>query len=299
MHPIEVAVVGAGPAGCAAAVQCRRLGLEVALLDRTGGAGGLVANAFRVENYPSLPPSDGRAVARMLGAHLERWAIPVERGEVSSMVQRDGHFTLEGSFGCLTARQVILAVGTRPVRLGLDGGSACEGAGLFYEVNRLLAVHPRPSRAVVIGGGEAALDYALSLARAGARVTVLVRGGQVRACRRLQELVAAEPAILIRTGTTVVAMERRAAGFQLVATGEDGRVEYRCDATVAALGRRSAAEELLEAAGVGPTREVGTGLPGLFVAGDARLGSLGQVGIAVGDGLLSAMLAAGGSRLER
>jgi thioredoxin reductase len=83
---VDVAVVGAGPAGCAAAVQCRRFGLRVVLFDAHGEAGGLIANAFRVENHPGISPCAGTSVARSLQDHLARWEIPVERGTVSSLI---------------------------------------------------------------------------------------------------------------------------------------------------------------------------------------------------------------------
>ncbi len=296
---VDVAVVGAGPAGCAAAVQCRRFGLRVALFDARGQAGGLIANAFRVENHPGIAPCAGRVVARSLQDFLARWAIPVKRGAVLSLVPGEEGLLLIGSFGELTARSVILAVGTSPVRLELDGAADLEGERLYYEVNDLLDHHPRPARTVVIGGGEAALDYALSLARAGSRVSVLVRGKEPRACRRLHVLVAEESAIQVHTCTRVAALERLSGGLRIMTDTPAGLREYRCEAALAALGRRSVATELLAPPGVKPAAGIGTDRPGLFVAGDARLGSLGQLGIAFGDGLQAARSAASRGLLER
>ena len=86
---LDVVIVGAGPAGCAAAVQCRRLGQHPLLLDRTGRPGGLVAHAHSVENYPGLPPTAGPRMVQLLAEHLERFDLRVEQREVLGLESRD------------------------------------------------------------------------------------------------------------------------------------------------------------------------------------------------------------------
>ena len=79
MRIADLLVVGAGPAGVAAAAQAARLGLEVRIIDRAGRAGGLVANGFLVENYPGLEaPVPGAELARRLGEHLARYGLAVD-----------------------------------------------------------------------------------------------------------------------------------------------------------------------------------------------------------------------------
>ncbi|MCK4305944.1 MAG: FAD-dependent oxidoreductase, partial [Candidatus Eisenbacteria sp.] len=81
MRTERIAIIGAGPAGCAAAVQCKRLGISPLLVDRTGNAGGSIANAHLIENYPGLDPLPGPEFAQRLAAHLARHGIPILRGE--------------------------------------------------------------------------------------------------------------------------------------------------------------------------------------------------------------------------
>lgn len=308
----DVAVVGAGPAGCAAAVQCARLGLAPRLLDASGRAGGLAANAFRIENYPGLPPLDGPAFAGRLAAHLERFGLTVTPGRLSRL-ERDGDgFALAGDFGGFRARGAILATGTRARRLDAPGAAALAGRTLFHEPRELLAAMPAPRAVVVIGGGEAALDYALTLAGAGARVTLCLRGSAPRGCRRLQELVARESRIAVRPDTAVRALAaapvapavgRAAAAAHGGATGAphrvtdaangvavtlDGGETLAADAVLVAIGRRATAADLLTPLGLSARDTVATAHPHLFVAGDARLGSLGQAAMAAGDGLAAA-----------
>jgi thioredoxin reductase (NADPH) len=265
----RIVIIGAGPAGCAAAVQCKRLGVEPRLLDRTGRAGGLIANAHRVENYPGLEPSDGPTFVARLQAHIARFGIEVVSGTVTGLEASPRRFVVRDSSGTLTPASVILAVGTTPLPLEIPGARDLRDDLLFYEVRDVLTAHRTPRHVLVIGGGEAALDYALTLARAGARVTILVRGDGVQVCRPLVEGVSREPAIRVLSRRETVSLKP----------------------AVAAIGRRSAASSLLRDVACDARGHAVTLRGGLYLAGDARSGTLGQVGMAVGDGLAAAAAA--------
>ncbi len=292
MRSEDIVIVGGGPAGCSAAVQCKRLGARPLLLERTGQAGGLLANAFLVENYIGLEPLPGWQMAEKLSAHLNWFDVPLTRGTVTQVSQTSDGFALHGDFGDIRARCVILAVGTHPLPLGIPGVAELMGVRAFYEVRALLDAIPAPREVFVIGGGEAALDYALTLAQAGAKVKIFVRGSRPRVCGRLAELVAGQPAIEIaRHSAPVRAHPESGAGFVLEIAQPGGQRCERGDALLIAIGRRSAVSDLAGELGIRPAESVATHVPGLFVAGDARLGTLGQAGIAVGDGLTAAFLA--------
>ena len=287
----RIVIVGAGPAGCAAAVQCKRLGVEPRLLDRTGRAGGLIANAHHVENYPGLEPSDGPTFVARLQAHIARFGIEVVSGTVTGLEASPRRFVVRGSSGALTSASVILAVGTAPLPLEIRGARDLRDDLLFYEVRDVLTAHRTPRHVLVIGGGEAALDYALTLARAGARVTILVRGDGVQACRPLVEHVSREPAIRILSRREPVSLKRAACGVAAVVRGESDVEEIRADCVLAAIGRRSTASSLLRDVAYDARGHAVTLRSGLYLAGDARSGTLGQVGMAVGDGLAAAAAA--------
>jgi thioredoxin reductase len=284
MRSAHIVIVGAGPGGSAAAVQCARLGVAPLLIDRTGEPGGLIANAWSMENYPGLEPLDGKAYVRLLRAHLERFGLVVEKLELREVRKSNVGIVLETDTGPIKANVAILAVGTLPVLLDIPGAEL-----MHYEVRHLL--ERKPERALVIGGGEMAFDYALSLARAGACVEVLVRGPAPRARGRLAALVAREKRISLRFGTKALAIADRGDGVSAAVATAEGREEIGCDGIVAAIGRRSALAALAGGLDLSPAGMISTPVPGLFVIGDARLGSLGQAGIAVGDGLEAAMLA--------
>ncbi len=308
MRPEDVIIVGAGPAGCAAAAQCRRLGLAPLLLERTGRAGGLVANAFCVENYPGLPPTPGPRMGELLAEHLRRFAVAVVRRTVVSVAPDADALCLATDDGDLRARCVILAPGTRPLPLALPGADSLAGRGLFYEVRDLLASVPRPRRVVIVGSGEAALDYALTLAGAGARVTLVVRGREPRARGRLLSMVQSAPEIDWLFGAQPVALTERNEHRILTCTVAGSEHTLPGDAVLAAVGRQSALGnlpgdllgDLLGSLPGDPLGDWGrqfgarvrTSVPGLFLAGDARWGALGQCAMAAGDGLAAAMMAA-------
>jgi len=287
--PVDVAIIGAGPAGCAAAVQCRRLGLSVALVDSSGMVGGLVRNAWRIENEPATGgPIVGTEYVSRLDATIKGFGIEVIKGKVTSV---GGRFELSGEITPLSSSAVILATGTSPQAAGIEGEEELAGRLLHYEVAS--AVTRSPRSALVIGGGEAAFDNALSLAQCGAIVTVAMRDGNHRANRRLSEAVEAHASISVAGNTHVekmLASEGRCRATCIAATK---RYEMTVDVVVVAVGRVPAlptiSAALRDPAGGKEKLTIG---PGLYIAGDVRLGSLGQSGIAVGDGLEAAQLAA-------
>jgi thioredoxin reductase (NADPH) len=265
-------------------VQCARLGVTPLLLDRTGEAGGLVANAWSIENYPGLEPIDGAAYVRRLRAHLNRFGLDVVECDLRAVRRAGDRIVLDTDADSIETRTAILALGTTPRRLELPGSDE-----LFYELRLLL--ERKPGQAVVVGGGEMAFDHALSLTAGGAAVDLLIRGPGPRTRGRLADLVAREPRISVRCATELLAVTRHGDAFHATVGSAKGKDRLRCDGLLAAVGRRSALLRLGGGLDLSSSGMISTPVPGLFVVGDARLGSLGQVGIAVGDGLQAAMLA--------
>jgi thioredoxin reductase (NADPH) len=291
-----VLIVGAGPAGCAAAVQCARLGLKPELVDSTGQAGGLLANAWRIENYPGLEePVDGLTFVQRLKRQLDSFSIAIRKGRCIQLQQEGTLWATRLHDGTtLTARALLIATGTKPVPAGLPNEGELTGRFLYYEVAPLLASPPQ--KAVVIGGGEAAFDYALSLASRGCQTTICVRSQRHKAGLRLETLVATNPNITVALQTSVTAATSDSDGLEIEVQRHDNSGVLPCDVVVVACGRATQLPDFLpDARGLSPTAcNPGPGLtisPGLYIAGDARLGALGQAGIAVGDGLHAATLA--------
>ncbi len=296
----EIAIIGAGPAGAAAAVQLRRMGRDPLVFEK-GRPGGLLRSANLVENYPGFPAGiEGRELAELIGKHMERFRVRLLREEVISMDYRGGRFVLKSYSGIRRAGAVILAAGTVPAKdHGIEVcGEAAELA--FYNPDSIR----EGSDTVIIGAGDAAFDYALNLAPRG-RVLILGRSKTPRALRVLVERAEENESIHYFSNVEVSGIEEEEgelilrlkdpsgvkfpepfdagipgavrAGNALFATG-------RCPATGFMSGRLIELSKNLEKEGK------------LFFAGDVRGGSCRQAAVAAGDGLRAAMITGKGGR---
>jgi thioredoxin reductase (NADPH) len=264
------------------------------LLDSEGRVGGLLINARRVDNLPFLErPCSGLELVQRLSLHLGNFGLSVQRNTLRALRPLgEDHFLDLGESQAI-CNALILATGTRPKPPGFAFSARLLGSQVFSELRPLLVALPAPRRVAVLGSGEAACDYALSLADAGVKVTLLVRGKQVKARGALAAEALGCSLVTPLFGVEVTGLTEGAqlAVSLLNAAGEASQVQV--DALLVAIGRSSRAQELL-GGGVsfaqdGPLSPA----PGVFVVGDARLGALGQVGIAIGDGLAAASAAVG------
>lgn len=298
---LDLLVIGGGPAGTAGAVHARRAGLETLLVERER-VGGLIWNANLVENHPGLPrPMPGPEVAALLEGHLDRNGVPQRRAEVTALrrVGRLIHADVAGEES-IAARAVLLASGSRPRPLPLEGAEQVEREGLLhYEVSRLPRLG-RGARVLIIGGGDAAFDYALNCARQGWPATILVRGEAPAALPLLVERAAATPAVELYTGMRPLRLGADRNGrVSAACLGADGERTFTADALLAAVGRDPDASL---ARGLDPLLpgcydEGPAAGPALYLAGDAAHGRFRQMSIAAGEGVLAAMHAA--ARLAR
>ena len=298
---LDLLVIGGGPAGVTGAVQAHRSGLKTLLLEKEW-IGGLIRTANLVENYPGMPrPMDGHTVAGLLESHLERSGVPYRIAAVIALRQEGGLFHAETCSEGISARSVLLATGSRPKPLALEDTAEAERIGLmYYEVHRLPQL-TAADRILIVGGGDAAFDYALNVARQGARATILVRGPEPQCLPLLHERVADSPAVDLITKTQVL---------KVACDGPD-HVRLTCRQDEAADDLTFTGEYLLAAVGREPDSRLaetldplrpgcydsgsgkdGRSRPLLYLAGDAAHGRFRQMSIAAGDGMLAAMEAA-------
>jgi len=284
----DVAVIGAGPGGCSAAVQCTRLGLDTVIADSAGIAGGLVLEARSIENYPGTEtPIGGEVFALRLREMLNRFGLSVRNLHVERVSMDDGMFRSEGTEGILTSRCLIVATGTVPADFALPS----RGNPRMYRSIIPLRMDP-PARAVVIGGGEAAADYSLSLSDLGTDVILLVRGDRLRAAGMLRSQLLERGSIRIMYNTVPEFAESGQGSAVLRTCSPLGQAELETDAILAAVGREPSLPGIMPDGFHWIEGTAVTSIPGLFLVGDAALGRLGQTGIAVGHGLMAAGMAA-------
>ncbi|MGW7029885.1 FAD-dependent oxidoreductase [Streptomyces xanthophaeus] len=317
----DVMVVGAGPAGLAAAVYGASDGLTTVTVDAVA-TGGQAATSSRIENYLGFPSgiSGGELIERaVLQAHKfgARLMVPAE---VSALTPQDDEYVVTFTDGSRArAGAVVLASGVRYRRLEVPGIDRLEGISVYYAATVHEAGLCRADPVAVVGGGNSAGQAALFLAQHASRVHLLVRGSDLNAdmSRYLVDQVEQHPKIevLLHTEVRGVAGEEKLESL----TVEDNTSHERRDLQAAALfvfiGARPRTEWLkgvlaldergfvLTGADAGAVADTNrwaslgrdpmlleTTLPGVFAAGDVRSGSVKRVASATGEGAMAIRL---------
>ena len=314
----DVAVVGAGPAGLAAAVYGASEGLSVLVLDQRAFGGQAGASA-RIENYLGFPTGisgmalAGRAFNQALkfGAEI---AIPLEvaRLDCGTPDQKGGEpMRLELTNGsAVRARTVVVATGARYRRPPIPNLSTFEGRGISYWASPVEAKLCEGEEVALVGGGNSAGQAVVFLAPKVRRLHLVVRGSGLEASmsRYLIDRIAALPNVELHTETEVVALEGdevtglTAAVFRERATGANHTCPLRhiflfigADPNTSWLNRCVTLDNkgfvVTGANSTGgasnnhpPVLPLETSRPGVFAIGDVRAGSTKRVASAVGEG---------------
>ena len=178
----DLVIVGAGPAGLAAAVYGASEGLDTVLLDEIG-AGGQAGSSSRIENYLGFPAGlSGTELATRATLQARKFGARFVTPRRAAALRRDGDgyavALVEG--GAVRARAVVLATGAHYRRLPIPNLRQFEGAGVYYAATEMEARGCRGETAVVVGGGNSAGQAAMFLAERAARVLLVLRGGDLR-----------------------------------------------------------------------------------------------------------------------
>ena len=320
----DLVIVGAGPAGLAAAVYAASDGLSVLVVERDL-PGGQASHTSLIENFFGFPDGIGGAeLARLAGRQAEGFGAELQlmRGVVGHAFDAEGRLTVKLDGGDEAASEVaLLAAGMEWRRLDVPGVEELLGMGVYYGAGRSEAARCGGDDVLVVGAGNSAGQAVLNLAVAGARVKLIVRGdGIARSMSAyLVDRIERHPQIEVRTRTQVRAAHEDE-GHLAAVTIEDeaGRPEtLTARALFLCIGgtprTRWAREDgpALDSKGfvyTGPDLLTGgrppedwplerqplpleTNIPGLFAAGDIRHGSIKRVAGAVGEGAMAVALA--------
>lgn len=261
----DCVILGAGPAGMAAAVQLQRSGFQILVLEKNE-PGGLLRNAHQVENYLGHLKIPGKHLVNLMKSHLKKWRITWRKEEVLK-VRRSRQFEVHTQKQVYLAKTVLVATGTKPKKWNLE-----RDVKVFYDWASLqpqLKKHKR-ARIGVIGGGDLAFDFALHLKEQGHEPLVFIRNRI--SClpllrKRAQKLQTFE-------NTEIKSVKKQGETMVLASTKENFTVDF----VLVAIGREPLLPPLPPQATLG-----------LYFAGDVHGGKYRQASIAAGDGLKAAM----------
>jgi len=182
----DIAILGAGPAGISAAIYAVRGRLKALWLDNQFVEGGQVLNTYEVDNYPGLPGISGMDLGEAMGNHAEKLGIAPVRGKVLAVENAGSEKIIRTKKHEYRAKTVVLACGASHRTLDIPGEAELSGMGVSYCATCDGAFF-KNKRAVVIGGGNIAVEDAIFLARICEKVYVVHRRDEFRADRILQD----------------------------------------------------------------------------------------------------------------
>jgi thioredoxin reductase (NADPH) len=289
---IDIAVIGAGPAGISASIYLKRAGFEPLVFERAD-IGGLLLNANLVENYPGFSGGiPGKALADLFRRQLEENGVKIEKVEVSRVDIENDSFRLSTLNDDYLARSVIVATGTSPKKVAIEGAEDFMDKKIFYEIKDV-PFDKKGKSFTIIGGGDAAFDYALNLSRDDCHVSIVMRNERPKCLSLLEKRARGIPRIEVINGAVLERVEEEKGSLSLEYEHGDDVMKVQSDYILVACGREPDMKfmdgELLERLRINDAGD--TNVPGLFLAGDVRRGDFRQVGIAVGDGISAAMSA--------
>jgi thioredoxin reductase (NADPH) len=317
----DLVIVGAGPAGLAAAVYGASEGLDVLVLE-SNAPGGQAGSSSKIENYLGFPTGvSGQELAARAYTQAEKFGaqMMIARGATQLSCARKPYAVEVDGGPRVPTRTIIIATGAEYRRLPLDNLSQFEGAGVYYGATFIEAQLCRDEEVIVVGGGNSAGQAAVFLSQTARRVHLLVRadGLAETMSRYLIRRIEQNPAIVLRTQTEIVALE----GSNYLE-----RVRWRDNQTAkietydishvfvmaGAIPNTHWLDGCLALDGKGfiktgpnlspddlaaahwplarPPYLLETSLPGVFAVGDVRGGSLKRVASAVGEGSIAVAL---------
>lgn len=314
----DLAIVGAGPAGLAAAVYGASEGLSTVLIEREA-PGGQAGTSSRIENYLGFPSGlSGADLARRATAQARRFGVEILASREARALRSDGPYrivTLEDGSE-IACHALVIAVGLSYRKLDVPGMDQLTGAGVYYGASITEAISCRDQGIFIVGAGNSAGQAAVYLAGYASKVTLLVRGESLGAkmSQYLVERIGTIPNIEVRLHTDVTAVdgnghietithldhqsgkeEAEPAGALFIFTGALPCTDWLQDVVqLDEHGFVLAGPQLVhdgkQPKGWSLERDpylLETSLPGVFVVGDVRSGSIKRVASAVGEGSIA------------
>ena len=291
----DILIIGAGPAGLSAAVYAARAGFKTMMLEKIG-AGGQMMLTDKIDNYPGFPEGiAGFDLQNKMLFHAKKFGAKLHYGEAAKIEKTHEGFSIALTDGkIMNASSVIIATGASHRPLGVPGEVEFTNKGVSY-CGTCDGPFFRGKKTIVVGGGDSALTEALFIAKFAKEVTIVHRRDRFRAVHSLVKQIEMIPIIKTKMNTTVeeICGAESVTGVILKDTVTGEKTNFATDGVFIFTGLIPATNfvpaELLDGQRYIITNEkMGTAIPGLYAAGDARSGAFRQVICAASDGAVAA-----------
>lgn len=288
----DVVIIGSGPAGLSAAVYAKRAGMDVLLLEKEALSGGQIVYTNEVDNYLGFQAIGGYDLAEKFLEHAMALNIPMEEGEVVSVIkdEKKDCFILSLEDGKILTKYVIIATGARHRLLGVTGEKEFTGAGVSYCATCDGAFFAEKTVAV-IGGGDVAAEDALYLANICRQVCLIHRRGKLRAAKVLQDAIWKQPNITFYPDSTVKEIQGKDTVESLLLVSDTEQV-LKVDGVFIAVGMEPVTDFIKDVVALDDGgyiiagEDCKTNVSGIYAAGDVRTKPARQIITAVADGAL-------------
>jgi thioredoxin reductase (NADPH) len=311
----DLIIVGGGPAGLAAAVYGASEGLKTVLIEREA-PGGQAGTSSRIENYLGFPQGlSGAELARRAVAQARRFGVEVLAPQAVTRVQVDGQYRIVSlqDGASVSGHALLIATGVSYRKLDAPGIERLTGAGVYYGAAMAEAISCRDQEVYIIGGANSAGQAAMHFARYASQVIMIVRGASLSSSmsQYLINQIQATPNIEVRCHAQVVEAHGEASlqALTLADAVTSTATQVPANALFILIGampqtdwlagvvERDANGFIIPAADLtrggrpkGFTRDpflLESSVPGIFVAGDVRAGSVKRVASGVGEGSIA------------
>jgi len=294
-EPYEVLVIGGGPAGAAAAIYAARKGI------RTGVAaerfGGQVLDTMGIENFISVPHTEGPKLAAQLEAHVSDYDVDVmnlQRADKLIPAANEGglHEVVLANGASLKARTVVLSTGARWRQMGVPGEEQYRNKGVAYCPHCDGPLF-KGKRVAVIGGGNSGVEAAIDLAGLVAHVTLIEFDAALRADAVLQNKLRSLSNVTVLTSaltTEVLGDGGKVTGLVWQDRASEALQTLELEGIFVQIGLVPNTEWLAGTVALSPRGEIEvnprgeTSVPGIFAAGDVTTVPYKQIVIAMGEG---------------
>ncbi len=284
MNLEEIIIIGAGPAGIASAIQLKRYGYNP-LIFEMNEFGGLLLNANRIDNYPGFPNGiSGINLVKLFRKHFERFGIKLYNEKVIDIDYQDDLFIITTNRRVVRAKKIIIATGT--VAKTVDGLEILPSASnkVFYEITKIL--YKENKKIAIVGGGDAAFDYALNLARKNT-VYIFNHSSKIMALQDLADECFANTKINYFPNSIIKKVNIKDDLLLLDCVIDNNCQIFSIDYFVVAIGRKPYLDFLNMK--IKQFKEELISAKRLFFIGDVINGDYRQASISVADGIRTAM----------